>query len=354
MGGAVFSRANPGKPLTPADTVVSMSELVDSEHCLVGCGTGFTERPVLKSGPLLKWIDISASMAAGRFLTITRAGSTAVTRSMQSVDFRGSAFLGDVLELTSKLVNVGRTSMTIEVVVTATDSQTQKSHLISVANVAMVALGWTLRGFGPTPAPPLVPSNDADRLKMAELTARRSAKGLDKKTFSPQVWEEFLASSGDLIGASAGDINPADTRTQCIKIAFPEHMNPGGYTFGGNLLSWMHDAAYLCGTKFAKQRKILAASIDEVNFLASSKTTDIITLHCQVNRVFNSSFVVGCRVEKLNKADPEKPIHICSAHFSMVASEPDKLQQVYPQTEEDQWRFYRATVRRANRKNKQE
>merc|ERR1711964_403707 len=299
------------------------------------------------------WIDISASMAAGRVLTITRAGSTAVTRSMQSVDFRGSAFLGDVLELTSKLVNVGRTSMTIEVVVTATDSQTQKSHLISVANVAMVALGWTLRGFGPTPAPPLVPANEEDRLKMQELTARRSAKGLDKKTFSPHVWVNLF---GDLGGAaSEAGINPADTRTQCIKIAFLEHMNPGGYTFGGNLLSWMHDAAYLCGTKFARQRKLLTASIDEVNFLASSKTTDIITLHCQVNRVFNSSFVVGCRVEKLNKADPEKPIHICSAHFSMVASEPGKLQQVYPQTEEDQWRFYRATVRRANHlKNKEE
>jgi acyl-CoA hydrolase len=194
---------------------------------------------------------------------------------------------------------------------------------------------------------PLVPASLRCRIpaKLADISIHFKPRKIEEK-FSPDLWEEFLRESK---GVTRTGMDPAATRTQCLKFVFPEHLNPGGYTFGGNILSWMHDSAYLCGSKFAKQRLLLSASINKVSFLVPSTNTDVLVFSCQVNRVFNSSFVVGCRVEKVDQADPENLIHICSGQFTMVASDPSKLQQIFPRTEEDQRRFYRASVRRADR-----
>jgi len=339
MGGIVSSMlsAAPAKGRRARDVMPeTLHELVNSEHCLNACDTK-ADRPVLKSGPLLKWIDISATFAGMRHLRLAGTSGFVVTRSMDTIDFLGSAFLGDILELKSKVVSVGRTSILIEVEVTATDSQTQNSHIIAVANVTMVRVGWGLTGFGPQPVPPLV---SADQKRSAPKPRKIEEK------FSPDLWEEFLRESK---GVTRTGMDPAATRTQCLKFVFPEHLNPGGYTFGGNILSWMHDSAYLCGSKFAKQRLLLSASINKVSFLVPSTNTDVLVFSCQVNRVFNSSFVVGCRVEKVDQTDPENLIHICSGQFTMVTSDPSKLRQIFPRTEEDQRRFYRASVRRAGR-----
>jgi len=341
---AIFSQLSPAKALTPSETQTTMHELVDSQHCLVATCDKKLERPVLKSGPLLKWIDISASLASGRYLMASGVGPWSVTRSMDTIDFRGSAYLGDVLQLTSKIVSVGKTSMIVEVEVTACDNQTQKSQLVAIATVTMVRVGWGLTGFGPQRVPALASGTDQDRLKMDAAKARRSSRG--RQEFSTEVWGEFLTDSTDV---DREGVDPESTRTETVKFLFPEHMNPAGYTFGGQILSWMHDATYLCGSKFAKQRLLLSASVNKVNFRAPSKVTDVLVFSCQVNRVFKSSFVVGCRVEKVNQANLNAPVHICSAEFTLVASDPSKLRQVFPRSEEDQKRFYRASVRRANR-----
>jgi len=348
--GIVFSTLFGGtaKSVAPDETKTSMSELVNPEDCLV-----FTQsleclkRGVLKSSTLVRWVDLSATLSMLKFLAITKSPiDYPVTRCIKFVDFSGPAYLGDIVELKAKLISVGNTSMNIEVVGIVTDSDTQESKVILKSIVTMVGLRLTLFGVKPAPAPRLILESEADLQKVEELKALNSASPMKKVDFGPETWQKFLKS--EAISPPKDAIDPVSTRVETIKMPFPEHMNPGGFTFGGQIMAWMHDVVYLCGAKFAKRRCLISASIDEVNFLSPSTVKDLVRIRCQVNRVFNSSFVVGCRVDKISRSDPIIGTHICSAQFTFVA--PDtKLPQVFPTTEEDQWRFYKATVRRGRK-----
>merc|ERR1711964_191308 len=102
----------------------------------------------------------------------------------------------------------------------------------------------------------------------------------EKSQFSFERWEKLEKT----LKLDKKGVDPVDTRVQVLKFPFPEHMNPAGRTFGGQILSWMHESAYICGSKFAKQRMLTAASVDEVNFIAPSGVQDALIFKCQVNR----------------------------------------------------------------------
>lgn len=88
----------------------------------------------LFGGRLLEWIDEEASIFA---ICQFAPNAKITTAHMSSIDFTGSAQLGDVLEIGTSLVKVGRTSITISCVVR--NLQTKK-QIVKVENIVVVHL----------------------------------------------------------------------------------------------------------------------------------------------------------------------------------------------------------------------
>lgn len=73
-------------------------------------------RGTLFGGQLLKWIDEEAAIFA--MCQISRIGDTnipnVVTKAISEIDFKSSAYVGDIIEIGCNLVSMGTTSITLE------------------------------------------------------------------------------------------------------------------------------------------------------------------------------------------------------------------------------------------------
>ena len=119
-------------------------------------------------GRVLALIDKCAAIAA-----IRHARTEVVTASLDSVDFKSTVRVGNVLVLTGRLNAVFRSSMEVEVEVHAENPLTGERHLTTRAFVTMVAMGADGQ---PVPAPPLLASSDDARARLAAAEGRRRAR----------------------------------------------------------------------------------------------------------------------------------------------------------------------------------
>ena len=103
----------------------------------------------LFGGTLMAWMDRSAFFAASR-----RARGTVVTRKVDELEFRVPIFVGDFVELTSRVEAEGRTSMTVLVEVHRESPADGARELCTRGRFTMVAVDDS--GM-PTPLPPPLP-----------------------------------------------------------------------------------------------------------------------------------------------------------------------------------------------------
>lgn len=143
-------------PRHPDDSQVQMTEIILPQHTN-RLGTCF-------GGTLLSWIDIAASIAAGR-----HARQTAVTVAFDDVHFITPIRLGDVVVITARLTYVGRTSMECWVEVAREKLDGTREH----TNTAFVTFVAVDESGTPQPVPPLLLDNDLDRLRFSQAETRR-------------------------------------------------------------------------------------------------------------------------------------------------------------------------------------
>ena len=111
-------------------------------------------------GYILKQIDLIAGLVAQR-----HAQTNAVTASIDRVNFLKPVFVGDVLVLHARLNYVHRSSMEIEISVSAENLTKGTSTLTGTAFVTMVALD---KNGKPTQVPELILESEEDKRKFAE------------------------------------------------------------------------------------------------------------------------------------------------------------------------------------------
>ena len=100
----------------------------------------------LFGGTLVSWMDKAAGFAAMR-----RARSTVVTAAIEDIAFRVPILQGDLVEVTARVVSVGRTSMRVRVEVRRERPTVEGAgELCTVGHFTMVAMDAQRR---PTPVP---------------------------------------------------------------------------------------------------------------------------------------------------------------------------------------------------------
>jgi acyl-CoA hydrolase len=90
---------------------------------------------ILLGGRLVQWMDIAAAICAQ-----THAEKICVTASIDNVNFKSSARVGDVILIKARITRAFKTSMEIFVETHSKNILTRESHLINEAYFTFVAL----------------------------------------------------------------------------------------------------------------------------------------------------------------------------------------------------------------------
>lgn len=112
--------------------IPSASETIKTE---VVCPNDTNPMGLLQGGRLVQWMDIAAAVCAQ-----THAGKICVTARIKDVDFKSSAKIGDIINISANITRAFSTSMEIFVRAFARQILTGKQYLISEAYFTFVAL----------------------------------------------------------------------------------------------------------------------------------------------------------------------------------------------------------------------
>lgn len=135
---------------------------------------------------------------------------------------------------------------------------------------------------------------------------------------------------------------------ESTKLVLPNDTNTLGNLFGGRLLAWMDEIAFVSANRHSK-RIAVTASVNNVSFNEPIKLGDTVTLKAKVSRAFTSSMEVIIDVSIEDKST-DKNISSNQAIYTFVAVDqnglPIEVPALIPETEEEKIRFEGALRRK--------
>ncbi|QEC69226.1 acyl-CoA thioesterase [Panacibacter ginsenosidivorans] len=123
---------------------------------------------ILQGGHLVQWMDTTAAVCAQ-----THAGKICVTASIDSVNFKAPAKLGDIIIIKAKITRAFTSSMEIFVQTHARNVLSEKKNLINEAYFTFVALDNKAK---PTTVPLLKPVTNDESEQYKEALTRKKKK----------------------------------------------------------------------------------------------------------------------------------------------------------------------------------
>jgi acyl-CoA hydrolase len=192
----------------------------------------------LFGGNGLAYMDKVAFIAASR-----HAHVDFVTASCERIDFKAPAKLGDIVELTGRVIRVGNRSLSAEVEMIAEAPLSGERHLCARGIFNMVAVGEAVQGCGGR-LPPLLPPSDVPNadLRMAELV-------------------------------------------------FPGETSHYGSLYGGNALAAMAKSAFIVATRHSRKAVVLASS-QRVDFVNQVQEGEVVELTPRLVQTGQRSMVI--------------------------------------------------------------
>ncbi|MFD1553609.1 acyl-CoA thioesterase [Putridiphycobacter roseus] len=141
---------------------------------------------------------------------------------------------------------------------------------------------------------------------------------------------------------------PSQSLAESTKLVLPNDTNTLGNLFGGRLLAWMDEIAFVSANRHSK-RVAVTASVNNVTFDKPIKLGDTVTLRAKVSRAFTSSMEVIIDVFIEDKVSDEI-ISSNQAIYTFVAVDqnglPIAIPGLVPETEEEKERYNGALRRK--------
>jgi acyl-CoA hydrolase len=117
---------------------------------------------------------------------------------------------------------------------------------------------------------------------------------------------------------------------ESFKLVLPEHLNHYGYLFGGALLQWVDETAYIAAALDYPGSNFVTVAMDRVEFHRSIRQGAILRLEALRERVGTTS--VRYRVRVYHGPDPEP---VFSTQITFVALGPDGAKTPVPEGERE-------------------
>mmetsp|Transcript_30444 Transcript_30444/g.86052 ORF Transcript_30444/g.86052 Transcript_30444/m.86052 type:complete len:443 (+) Transcript_30444:426-1754(+) len=315
----------------PKDVSLSSTKMLLQQMCLPrdcdGLGRCF-------GGIVLSWIDLAAAYSAVRV-----AGGPVVTASVDAVYFLRPLTVNTIAVLEATVNCTFSSSMEVGVRVFEENPSSGERVETCSAFLTFVSLNSLKRAGNPHPQP--LPRLVAEGAKQEELMAsatrrrqqrlaKRRAAAAKEPTSLPATDYRRTISVPDtsvIRSESRADplsrmkISPDRTLSHLVQVVMPQHVNPGGVTFGGQVLSWVEAAAYLSAVRLNLTGHMLTANMDAVSFKESTSVGDILYFTSQVTAVFNSSVevLVSVFAEQMNGGSNTEEKFVMDAFVTLVS-----------------------------------
>ena len=132
---------------------------------------------------------------------------------------------------------------------------------------------------------------------------------------------------------------------------FPNDLNANDTVFGGLIMAQMDRYCAVVADRHA-HGVCVTVGVDAVHFIAPARRGDVLIFNACVNRAWNTSMEVGCKVDAEKVGSGERR-HILSAYLTFIALDasgnPCPVAPVLPQTELEKLRYDEAQLRREQR-----
>lgn len=143
--------------------------------------------------------------------------------------------------------------------------------------------------------------------------------------------------------------HPRESRISTMKIVAPEHLNAHGTLFGGYLMCWVDEIAYMAARKYSGNSKCVTAHIENISFKTASNVGHHVLLEAQVIYVGQSSMdiLVRVRSEANPSADALEALEACLTFVALGEDgRPRKVPRLVPETRDEERLHYQAQLRR--------
>lgn len=101
-------------------------------------------------------------------------------------------------------------------------------------------------------------------------------------------------------------------------VMMPRDTNAEGTIFGGMILSWIDQAAYVEAIRQAHHRYVTVA-MREVEFHQPVFVGDVLSLYAETTRVGRTSMTIRVRVLARRRNDPDESVKVTEAEVVFVA-----------------------------------
>lgn len=153
-----MSETRPPKPVSASR--IQLAQMMQPEHA--------NTQGNVHGGWIMKLVDEAGALAATR-----HAGHRTVTVAIDQMVFRHPIHIGDLVIFNAEVTYAGRTSMEVEVRVTAENPLTGERRETNTAYLVYVAIDEQGR---PTPVPPLLPETPEEEARMRAAQERQKRR----------------------------------------------------------------------------------------------------------------------------------------------------------------------------------
>jgi acyl-CoA hydrolase len=108
------------------------------------------------------------------------------------------------------------------------------------------------------------------------------------------------------------------------KLVLPEHLNQYGYLFGGNLLRWVDETAWIAASLDYPGCSFVTIAMDKVEFRKSVREGAILRIDAQKSRVGNTSVQYAVHVFSGDAGTTERAIFSTRITFVCINEQGQK------------------------------
>ncbi|KAE9121919.1 hypothetical protein PF010_g6915 [Phytophthora fragariae] len=229
-------------------------------------------------GPILHHLDNFGGAVAEN--AISKKVAMAALENLEVVN---PIFHGDVVRFEGELINIGRSSLTLQVTGYRHDIATRNFVHALDAVMTAVALDDDNRPYRGLPE--LVDPTNGSRIRhLQDVAQQRKDLSMRLKRIEESV-DNLPAVSLDMLdntGEWSEQVPVQDTVVALAASFLPRHLNRNGTVFGGEILSWMDKTALYCGRVFTGNSNMVTVTANRVSFNMPVTTDDVTTVVARV------------------------------------------------------------------------
>ncbi|KAL3660414.1 hypothetical protein V7S43_014567 [Phytophthora oleae] len=236
---------------------------------------------LMSAGPVLDLVDRLAGALAGNMSSKEHGVATI---SIDRVNIKSPIYHGDLLRMEGEVLNIGRSSIVIQM--TGYRFDLDQTKFVEALNAFATFVAVDLVTLRPRPGLPKMvhPKDPIYVSKLDRIAKKRKEIAVRWRAAQAEV-DQLPHISADLIPdgpAKSSFVSVSDTLVEVQTTFLPKHLNRNNTIHGGDVMAFMDKVALQCAKGFTKNRNMVTVSMSRILFKLPIQMDDVVTLVARV------------------------------------------------------------------------